>query len=189
MILASQSPRRQQLLQLVLPSFSVQTANVEESGVVAKSPALLAEKLAQAKAYTVSLHNPEEWVLGCDTVVDLKGVPLGKPENEASAVQMLTALSGKTHLVHTGVCIFAPREKNPVSLFVQTTKVTFSTMTQEEILAYVRTGDCFDKAGGYGIQGQMARFIPKIEGCYYNVMGLPVSALYDECKRLGIVEV
>lgn len=187
MILASQSPRRQQLLQLITHDFTVHCADVNESGIAAQTPALLAKTLAFEKAQAVFLQYPYETVIGCDTVVDLAGKPLGKPKTEQEAKQMLTALSGNTHLVHTGVCIFTNKNSAPAALFTETSEVTFSAISPKEIDAYVETGDCFDKAGSYGIQGQMAAFIPKIKGCYYNVMGLPVAALYQQLKRLQII--
>lgn len=187
MILASQSPRRQQLLQLITGDFTVHAADIDESAITAQTPTLLAKELAYEKAKVVSLQYPTQTVIGCDTVVDLAGKPLGKPKTEQDAREMLTELSGKTHLVHTGVCIFTSTQEAPAALFTETTKVTFASLSPQEITAYIKTGDCFDKAGGYGIQGQMAAFIPKIEGCYYNVMGLPIAALYEHLKKLTLI--
>lgn len=187
MILASQSPRRLQLLQLITTDFTVHCADIDEAAITEPTPARLAQTLAYEKAKVVFSQYPSQTVIGCDTVVDLAGTPLGKPKTEDAAVQMLSALSGKTHLVHTGVCIFTKEQEAPAALFTETTRVTFSPLSLQEITSYVKTGDCFDKAGGYGIQGQMAAFIPKIEGCYYNVMGLPVAALYQHLKKLDLV--
>lgn len=185
MILASKSPRRQELLKLIFPNFTIENANIDENNIHADTPCRLAEKLAVKKAQVVSLAHPNEWVIGCDTVVNLNGVALGKPKTEQEAIAMLTALAGNTHQVHTGVCIYSPTNTNNQTIFTESTHVTFSSISLQEITTYVQTGDCFNKAGGYGIQGQMAKFIPSIQGCYYNVMGLPVAAIYQHLKNLN----
>lgn len=186
LVLASKSPRRRELLALLTVDFEVEEAGVNEQVVTAETPAKLAKALAGAKAAAVHATRSADAVIGCDTVVDLHGQTLGKPKNQAEATRMLTALSGNTHLVHTGVCVFLPGQTAPASWFVETTRVTFAQIPAEEIKHYTASPEPYDKAGGYGIQGVAARFIPRIEGCYYNVMGLPVAALYSELKRLGI---
>lgn len=186
-VLASQSPRRRQLMKLVTPNFEVDTAEVDEAAADAPTPCGLALALALQKAAAVAGRRPGDVVIGCDTVVELAGQPLGKPGTPGQAVDMLAALAGKTHLVHTGVCVLLPGNTAPAASFAETTKVEFSDIPMPEILAYVKTGEPFDKAGGYGIQGQAARYIPRISGCYYNVMGLPVAALYQSLAGLGVL--
>ncbi|MDL2323802.1 Maf family protein [Ruminococcaceae bacterium OttesenSCG-928-A16] len=186
-ILASKSPRRRQLMQLVTQNFVVETAEVDEHAVQAANPAQLALKLAQLKAAAVFGASPGSVVVGCDTVVELDGAALGKPANQAEAIAMLTALAGRVHLVHTGVCIYQPGTNPPAAAFTETTGVEFAPLTPADIVAYAKTDEPYDKAGGYGIQGAAARFIPRINGCYYNVMGLPVAALYNTLVRLGIL--
>lgn len=186
LILASKSPRRKELMALLTPAFTVVLGDVDERAITAESPALLAQKLAAAKAAAVAVQYPQSDVIGSDTVVAVGEKVLGKPANQHEATEMLQLLSGRHHWVHTGICIYMAGEV--ASLFVDSTKVFFDTLTQEEIKAYTNTPEPYDKAGGYGIQGAMARHIPRIEGCYHSVMGLPVSALYQEMKRLGLLE-
>lgn len=169
-------------MQLIAPQFAVADADIDERGIEADTPAHLAGLLAAAKAGAVFVQRPDCCVIGCDTVVDLDGHTLGKPLNTAEASSMLRSLAGRSHLVHTGVCVRAPGIDEA---FVETTRVFFSLIPADELAAYIATGDPFDKAGGYGVQGSMARFIPRIEGCYYNVMGLPVAGLYALLRRLG----
>ena len=188
LILASQSPRRKQLLALLTPCFTVCEAGVDEQGFSAGSPAGQAKILAKAKAAAVSLTHPSDVVLGCDTVVEIGGKTLGKPATPAEAAAMLRALSGQSHLVHTGVCLFMPGQKEAAAWFAETSRVTFAALSDAEISAYIATGEPFDKAGGYGVQGAAARFVTRIEGCYFNVMGLPVSALYQAFKGLGLLD-
>ncbi len=183
-ILASQSPRRQELLRLVLPQFTVQVAGVDESTYTAPRPAQLAALLAGAKAAPVFSKNNQAVVIGCDTVVELDGRVLGKPHHEAQAIEMLTALSGRAHQVHTGVALLYP---GGARRFAESTTVHFSPIPAAEIAAVAATPEPYDKAGGYGIQGWAARFIPRIEGCYYNVMGLPVAALWQALCEAGLL--
>ena len=184
LILASKSPRRRELMQLVTPNFTCAVAGIDETAVSAPSPRLLAQQLAIVKADAIFALHPHQAVIGCDTVVDLEGKALGKPLDKEDAIAMLTALSGKEHLVHTGVCIQG--NFTPVS-FIETTKVYFAPIPIEEITRYADTNEPYDKAGGYGIQGTAARFIPRISGCYYNVMGLPVASLYCALKKLNLL--
>ena len=185
-ILASQSPRRRQLMELVTPDFSVCTATICERKTEGEEPVQLALRLAQEKAQAAFAQNAAgALVIGCDTVVDLDGEVLGKPADQREAMRMLGRLSGRAHRVHTGVCICVPQlPGRPAALFAETSIVHFSPLPEREIFNYTNTPEPYDKAGGYGIQGSMARFIPAIEGCYYNVMGLPVAALYAELCRL-----
>ena len=130
-----------------------------------------AQTLATAKAQAVAASHPEDLVLGCDTVVDCGGVVFGKPADEADALRMLRALSGRAHKVHTGVCVCRHGRS---AATVETTVVHFSPIREEDLLAYVRTPEPYDKAGAYAIQGHAALWCAGIEGCYYNIMGLPV---------------
>ncbi|MEG0804611.1 MAG: Maf family protein [Pygmaiobacter sp.] len=180
LILASGSPRRRELLHLITDEFAVHTSEVDERAISAPNARLLVQKLALEKAAAVQKDYPGDTIIGCDTVVELEGEVLGKPENPTQAAAMLRALSGKTHFVHTGVCIL---QQDSEELFCESSNVTFSPLSEAEIAAYIATSEPYDKAGGYGIQGGAAKFIRRIEGCYFNIMGLPVSALYQHLQR------
>lgn len=180
LILASQSPRRQELLKLITEEFEVCAADVDESIDGGAEPSEAVMMLARRKAEAVSEKYPDDVVIGADTVVALGAKILGKPRDEAEAADMLGMLAGKTHTVYTGVCIIKNGGK---TTFFEATEVEFSSMSENEIIEYVRTGEPSDKAGAYGIQGRAALFIPKISGDYYNVMGLPVSALYKKLRE------
>lgn len=174
MILASGSPRRKELLAMICPEFSVITSEVDESAITAPTPALTAQALAEAKCRAVAKDHPEDLVIGCDTVVDCGGEIFGKPASRADAVRMLRALSGRAHQVHTGVCVC---KGQVCRSFVATSTVRFYPVAEADIQAYADTPEPYDKAGGYAIQGTAALFCEGIEGCYYNIMGLPVSRL------------
>ncbi len=179
LVLASKSPRRQELMNFVDSCFEIDVSGFDESKVTQTSPSELAMILAQEKAKEVFARRPKDIVIGCDTVVELEGNPLGKPKNETQAAEMINALQNKAHKVHTGVSICQPGQMLvPVCSFVETTTVYFGKISQKEINDYVKTSEPYDKAGGYGVQGWAARYIYRIEGCYYNVMGLPVASLY-----------
>lgn len=180
-ILASASPRRRELLALLWPDFEVQPSGVDEAPFLGQPPRQMVQSLSRAKAQAISAaQEGPALVIGADTVVELDGRPLGKPRDRQEAAWMLGQLSGRTHLVHTGVCLCSGQ--GPES-FAQTTQVRFARLTAEEIGWYIATGEPFDKAGAYGIQGQASRFIEGIEGDYFNVMGLPVQALYQRLKK------
>ena len=185
LVLASHSPRRRDLMALITPNFAVDEADVDEESIRAATPCDLAVTLARLKALDVAARRLGDVVIGCDTVVEVNGVTLGKPRDEADAKQMLERLSGRRHHVHTGVCIVCPRQPQ-ASLFSATTHVDFAPVPPDAIAAYVQTDEPYDKAGGYGIQGWAARFVGRVEGCYYNVMGLPVAALYQRLLELDI---
>ena len=172
LILASGSPRRRELMSLITPDYTVITSDVDETKIAADSPAHLAKALATAKARAVAEENPDDVVCGFDTVVECEGEVFGKPKDEADAVRMLRALSGKTHQVHTGVCI---AKGDRVEHFVDSCKVTFFPLSEEEIDFYASTKEPYDKAGAYAIQGRAALWLDRIEGDYYTIMGLPVS--------------
>ena len=187
MILASASPRRRELLSRIGLAFTVKPACGEERGRGALAWEQV-EELALQKAEEIAEEAGENViVIGADTLVFLDGKPMGKPQDEKEAARMLSALQGRTHQVYTGVALIWSRggEQRRRS-FHECTDVTVYPMTQEEILAYIRTGEPMDKAGAYGIQGLFARHIQKIEGDYNNVVGLPVGRLYQEMKAEGI---
>ena len=182
-ILASASPRRRELLGLITKDFRVVMSDVDETAIRADTPSGLALALACAKCDAVAKTHFSDTVIGCDTVVEAGGVVLGKPRDKAEARRMLQSYSGRSHLVHTGVCI---KKAGLRERFTVTTKVTFCPLTHAEIEAYVNSDEPYDKAGGYGIQGPAARFVRGIEGCYFNVMGFPVSRVYSARKSLGV---
>ena len=171
-ILASSSPRRRELMALITPDYTVRTSDVDERAIRAETPALLAQKLAVAKCRAVAESCPEDVVIGCDTVVDVKGEVFGKPHSPADAKRMLRALSGATHEVHTGVCI---SDGERTESFVDTCRVKFFSIPEAEIERYAATEEPYDKAGAYAIQGRAALWLDAIEGDYYTIMGLPVS--------------
>lgn len=176
-ILASASPRRQELLKYAVKDFVCIPANIDEKlpdGVEADESA---EFLAVRKAAFIAKKNPSDLVIGCDTVVVSDGIIYGKPNDTDDAAAMLRALSGKTHKVITGVCLFM----NGRSIsFSETTEVSFYPLTDKEITEYIATGEPFDKAGAYGIQGYGCMLVKKINGDFFNVVGLPVSRLKRE---------
>ena len=172
-ILASQSPRRKALFSLISPEFEVRPSAFNENSVTADTPKELTMLLAQKKAESVP-HAADEAVVGCDTVVALGDEVLGKPENRADARRMLTALSGKTHAVYTGVCVLYGEKQ---LVFAERTDVTFFALSEEEIESYLDTEEPYDKAGAYGLQGRAALFVERITGDYNNVVGLPAARL------------
>lgn len=181
LILASQSPRRQELLKLLTQDFSVCVSDVDESLPAQIAPQDAVMLLAEQKACAVRDRlcadgaADDLLVIGADTVVAAEGEILGKPQDTADAARMLRLMAGRTHEVYTGVSLCGVRREER---FYCATRVRFAPMTDEEIEWYIATGEPFDKAGGYGIQGDAARFIEGIEGDYFNVMGLPVRMLY-----------
>lgn len=178
LILASASPRRKELLTLAGFEFDVITSAVDEVIDPCLKPQELVVSLAKQKASAVAATNPGRTVVGADTVVVLGGKILGKPKDEADAVAMLHALSGKTHEVYTGVYLVNGSKSKG---FYECTKVRFCTLTDEQIKAYVATGEPMDKAGSYGIQGKGCVLVEGIEGDYFNVVGFPVSRF---CREL-----
>ncbi len=178
-ILASASPRRRELLSTAGVDFTVKVADVEEKIEDGLTPAEVVKSLALQKAQAVADKNPEAVVIGADTIVVLDDVILGKPQSEENAVEMLTSLSGRNHTVYTGVALV---KGNKVRNFCEATQVEFYDLTKEDIDAYVATKDCMDKAGAYGIQTNGCVLIRKIDGDYFNVVGLPVSKVYRELR-------
>lgn len=181
LILASASPRREELLRLTDIEFVCIPANADES-IPADFPVEdLPEYLAIKKAEAVLAEHPEDVVLGADTLVELDGIILGKPGDERSAFHMLRRLSGKTHHVYTGVAILKGDQK--IS-FTTVTKVEFYQLTDDEIWDYIRTGEPMDKAGAYGIQGRGALLVKRIQGDYYTVMGLPIGDVVRQLRKI-----
>ena len=179
LILASKSPRRKELMEYVGEEFIVSSADVDESYDEKLSPDKIVEYLSYIKA--MPLNNDENIVIGADTVVSVDGNILGKPKDEKDAFDMLKKLSGREHTVYTGVTL-AKGEK--VKTFSVATKVYFYELSDEEILEYLKSGEPMDKAGAYGIQGKGCVFIEKIDGDYFNVVGLPVSRLKKELDKM-----
>lgn len=177
LILASASQRRSELLAQAGYAFEVEAADVDESLRQGEAPAVYVVRLAQEKARAVlSKHRDETnlMVLGADTTVVLEGKILGKPADAADAKQMLCLLSGRTHQVFTGI---AAATCAGITGAVESTDVTFSEISETELDFYCATSEPLDKAGAYGIQGYAARWIPRIDGCYFNVMGLPIARM------------
>jgi len=174
LILASASPRRRELLTQAGFRFEVIPAHINEDVRPDEDPIAYVIRLAREKARAVreQLNDAQAIVLGADTTVTLDGHILAKPEDPADAIRMLRMLSGRTHRVITGVAV-ATADGTEVA--AEVTGVQFVTLREEEIADYVSTGEPMDKAGAYGIQGYAARWIPRIEGCYFNVVGLPVA--------------
>jgi len=184
-ILASQSPRRRELLgQMGIREFTIRPAKGEEDMALALEPRELARKLALDKACEIAVEiGRDELVIAADTIVTLDGQVLGKPRSEEEAFQMLRKLSGKTHVVYTGVAVIC---NNRVVSEAEGTEVCFRALSEEEIRAYIATGEPMDKAGGYGIQGLGALLVEGIRGDYFNVMGLPVCRLGQILRSFGV---
>lgn len=182
MILASTSPRRQELIKLLGKPYRIEVRETEEKIDLAKSVEENVQSLAKQKAMAVATAFPSELVIGADTVVCLDGKILGKPKDAEDAKRTLAMLSGRIHEVHTGVALVCIRAQR-IETFVETTKVKMKQLSQDEIEAYVASGEVLDKAGSYGIQGKGAIYIEGIEGDYYNVVGLPVHRLYEALKK------
>lgn len=183
MILASKSPRRRELMEEAGYDFRCLTSDFDETSVSTPDPHDLPQLLAYHKALAVcDMADPDELVIGSDTVVILDGQVLGKPADAQDAKDMLARLSGKTHEVTTGVSV--QRGRRELLGFSQTARVTFWEMTPEEIDAYVASGEPMDKAGAYAVQGRGRLFVRGIEGDFYTVMGLPISRLYHELKGI-----
>lgn len=180
MILASRSPRRAELLTAAGIAFDVLAADVDETPLPREAPDVYVERLAIAKAQAVRALRPGATVLGADTTVTIDGEILGKPVDDADAARMLRLLSGRAHLVHTGVALVS---SGGIKSAVDTTRVWFEAMTDEDISWYVATGEPADRAGAYAIQGFASRFIPRIEGSYSNVVGLPVAMVSSILKQ------
>ena len=181
LVLASASPRRRELLQNAGIPFIVQASKIAELPLEGEAPQACAKRLAREKALDVFRQRPQDFVLGADTIVVVDGQILGKPRDGADAGRMLRLLAGRTHQVTSGVCLIGPdlkREGSVEDIRSETTQVTMSRVSDQDIQSYVATGEPLDKAGAYGIQGIASRWISRIEGDYFNVVGLPVSLVY-----------
>src|SRR5438477_4265887 len=188
LVLASASPRRRELLRNAGIAFIIQPSRIPELRREGEAPQACAERLATEKARDVFRQRPQDFVLGADTIVIVGGQILGKPRDEADATRMLRLLSGRTHQVTTGVCLIGPDRKGRRSLEEtrsETTLVTMSELSADDIQSYVAIDEPLDKAGAYAIQGIASRWISRIEGDYFNVVGLPVSLVYRMLRDNG----
>ena len=182
LVLASQSPRRRELLEKITKDFTIHPASSPEDAPESLSPPERAAYLARHKAVEVAELEPDALVLGCDTVVAVGDQVLGKPRDRADCMRMLSLLSGREHCVHTGVCLAKGKK---VLTFTQTTRVWFYPLSQAEMKAYADSPEPYDKAGAYGIQGLGSLLVKRIEGDYFGVMGLPVAPLARAMKAMG----
>jgi septum formation protein len=182
LVLASRSPRRAEILRLAGIPFTVRSAEVDETPLEAERPGPYVRRLARAKALAVGAA-PDEIVLAADTTVVAAGGLLVKPAHADDARRMLHCLSGRRHEVLTGICL---RRGSEILCDHASTGVWFAHLTDAEIDAYVASGEPMDKAGAYAIQGLASKFVERIDGCYFNVMGLPVSLVYRHLRdRFG----
>jgi septum formation protein len=182
-ILASQSPRRRELLSLVGIPHTVQPADLDETYWPGEEPAAHAQRLAREKAAAVAAGAAEALVIGSDTIVVVDGDVLGKPRDEAHAAQMLARLSGRSHVVMTAVAV---RWRGHERSAVEAVGVTFHPLSVQDIHAYIATGEPMDKAGAYGIQGFGATIVERVDGDYFAVMGLPLQRLVRLMGELGV---
>ncbi len=185
LILASKSPRRKYLLEKAGIHVKVIPSTIDESAFKLTSPKSYVKLLSQAKAYQVSEQYPEYWVLGADTIVVIDDMILGKPEDRAHARQMLQALSGQIHKVYTGFSLYHSARGKQISDVV-VTDVQFKMLCDAEIDWYISTGEPFDKAGAYAIQGIGTFIVKSINGSYSNVVGLPICEVIEVLLREGI---
>lgn len=184
MILASQSPRRRELLSLITEDFRIIPAKGEEILPEGISPERAVILLSRQKAEEVYRKYKNETIIASDTVVAIDGKILGKPCSEENAAEMLRTLSGRTHSVFTGVCVID--EQGVQHSFAEETTVEFWELSEQLISDYIDSGEPMDKAGAYGIQGRGALLVKRIDGCYYNVMGLPVGRLMRVLGNIGM---
>ena len=185
--LASQSPRRADLLRQIGLRFAVCPSDVEEPDIANEHPEPAVQRIALAKAKTVADTGKLGLFIGADTTVVIDEQALGKPDNDAHAVEMLTQLCGNSHEVVTGVALIDLDRRCEATWSVRTT-VFFRKLYASEIVDYVRSGEALDKAGAYGIQGRAAAFVERIEGCYFNVVGLPLASLVGRLWLLASQE-
>ena len=179
-ILASQSPRRKQLLQMLNISFDVMPADIDEQINPNNNLVKEIEKLSYQKAYHVFKDNKDALVIGSDTIVKINNEVLGKPKDYYQAKEMLEKLSNETHEVVTGCTIIVD---DKIETFSSIAKVTFYQLSDQEIDDYIKTNEPMDKAGAYAIQGLGAKFVKSIEGDFYTIMGLPIAQLYQRLKK------
>jgi septum formation protein len=186
LILASASPRRQELLRSVGLKFKTIPAHVNEDYIKGESPQQHVRRLAQEKAQLIARKYPRAWVLGADTIVVIDGLILGKPKNKTQAKEMLTKLSGSEHKVFTGFTVIQVASKVSHSDIVQST-VKFKKISAAELDWYIACDEPYDKAGGYAVQGKGAYFIKSIRGSYTNVIGLPLCEVLETLKKLEAI--
>ena len=186
LVLASASPRRIELLQLIGLDVLVIPSGIMESSLDGEAPESHVTRLSQEKAESVSREYPHDWVLGADTIVVIDQEILGKPETPQEAWRMLSKLSNREHTVFTGYTISKDAEGVIISDVVKS-QVLIKNITAEEMAWYVQTDEPYDKAGGYAVQGRGAFFIRAIHGSYTNVMGLPLCEVVDVLKRIGAI--
>ena len=176
LILASSSPRRAELLRNAGIDFTVHPSHVPEFPANGEAPIDYVRRLAREKAHAIAAQHPATFILGADTTVIVDQHMLEKPTDEADTDRMLRLLSGRAHQVTTGVCLITPNGESDVRS--ETTQVTFSPLSDEEIRFYISTGEPVDRAGAYAIQGYASRWVTAISGCYFNVVGLPIPLVY-----------
>lgn len=182
--LASKSPRRRKLLKQLKLKFKSFSVNADESFIKEETPLQNVIRICKAKMKLAKMKVKRGIVITCDTIVVIKDEVLGKPEDKKDAFRLLKKLSGKTHIVLTAYCIHNFEKDKTITNYVET-KVTFRRLSDSEILEYIETGSPMDKAGAYGIQDDFgAVFVDKIDGCYYNVVGLPLSKFYHDLLRI-----
>lgn len=185
-ILASASERRQELLGRIIDSFDIMVSNFDESTVVFDgSIDNYVKEISIGKALEVKERlDSDAIIISADTVVTFNGRILGKPKDEDDAFQMLKSLQGRSHKVYTGITVINTK-KNIIKQKSVSTEVTFSKISDDEIIKYIKTGEPLDKAGSYGIQGKGGVFVESISGCYYNVVGLPLNRLKAILEEIG----
>ena len=184
LVLASSSPRRAELLRNAAIPFMVCAVNVTEARRPQEWPEDYVRRVAEEKARAAHSRQPNKFVLGADTVVIVDGQMLGKPADAKDASRMLHLLSAGSHLVTTGVCLLGPKVEDTRA---ETSTVSFSPLSDDEIASYVATGEPMDKAGAYAIQGMASRWVTHLDGCYFNVMGLPVPLVYRMLQKHGLL--
>lgn len=185
-ILASQSPRRRELFQMLHIPYEAIVSEVEETVPEHIAPGALVETLALQKAQAVFAQHPEACVIGADTIVYIDGEIVGKPKDDENAKRILGKLQGRSHEVYTGVAVLTSKG---TEVKHDVTRVTFAPMTEREISWYVSTGEPRDKAGAYGIQGPGGIFVDRVEGNYFNVIGMPLPLLYRMLTKAGVVSI
>jgi septum formation protein len=191
LVLASASPRRQELLRNAAIAFVARPTNIPETPNKDEAPRAFAERMAREKALAAFDQESKDFVVGADTIVVVDSEILGKPRDNADAARMLRLLSGRTHQVITGVCLLGPelsqnhKEKTFEDVQSETTTVSMNALGAADIQSYVSSGEPMDKAGAYAIQGRASRWISRIEGDYFNVVGLPVSLVYRMMQEHG----
>ena len=182
-ILASASPRRRDLLDLIGIAHEVRPADIDETALPAEAPIPHAERLARAKAHALAEGHPDMVVIAADTIVVVDGDILGKPRDEAHAAEMLRRLAGREHIVYTAIAVARGSRTESA---VEAVRVTFRALTDDEIAAYIATREPMDKAGAYGIQGYGATIVERVDGDYFSVMGLGLRRLVELLGRVGV---